>query len=289
MAMLSRFGCTGGRLLRNTPSSRFLGIRTKRTSSIAMTDSGITLKKKPVASDVLSTVTQNDYVKLAATETSLNLAKISLVSAGTVAIAPTLLSVADPVVLGVTALGGSFAAAIYSIFQIGGESPTVIYNKKEKKHEIVDSPRRRKFVNLFLAAEGVMIAPTLFLGAMTDVLAPATLITVGIMAGPITAAYMNPTKNYQGVGTFACTALLGSICLSVGGLIFPSFGQLWHMPEAYIGIGLMSLFNWYDTQLMLDSYEKKELDPTMHGVSYTLNFINIWIRVISIMSKMKRD
>lgn len=302
MASLNRFGCFArragpsvrtlfGNSSRNPLAKSLAPIRTKvtRASPVSISSDGLTFKKKPVESNVLSTISQDDYVKMASTETSMNLFKVGAASAGAIAAAPFLMTVVDPMVLAGTAFVGSFGTVLYSLFQIGAESPTVRYNKQERKHEIVDSPRRRKFVNMFLVAEGVTIAPIVYMAAATEVLLPATLITGGIMAGPIVAAYMNPTKNYHGAGTFAFTALLGSIGLSIGGLIFPSFAAVWHMPEAYIGIGIMSIFNWYDTQLMLDSYHKKELDPTKHGISYTLNFINIWIRVVRIMQEYKKN
>lgn len=122
----------------------------------------------------------------------------------------------------------------------------------------------------------------------TEYILPAVFMTTLITAAPVTYAYMNPTKNISGVGNFLFSSLFGLCAIGCTGIIFPSFGYFWFQPEPYIGILMMSGYNWYDTQIMIDSYKNKNLDPIYHSVNYTINYMNILIRVINLMMEHYR-
>jgi len=122
----------------------------------------------------------------------------------------------------------------------------------------------------------------------SEYILPAAAITAGITAGPIMMAYMNPKENTAAVGNFLFTALVGSCVLGLTGIIFPSFGQMWFRPEPYISILLFSGYNWYHTQCMIQSYKENKLDPIGHSVNYTLNAVNIMIRVMELLARSNR-
>lgn len=292
MMMAARLtACTGTRLLgqrasiipRRIPNVRFKwGLNDMNSHVNTPTAMGISIK--PIDEDnALATITKDDYAKITMKQTSVNLLKVGAVTGMSVGLAPGLMTFIDPAFLMGGSLLGSFGMALYSLYKISDETPKITFNKTSKKHEIVDSFTRQKYLNLFLIAEGITIAP--IVGLLLPLAAPAAIITSGLMAGPIAAAYLNPMKDTTAVGSFLFTGLCGMIGFGITGLIFPSFGALWFQPEPYIGILLFSGYNWYDTQVMMESYENKQLDPTAHSVNYTLNFINIFIRVMEIMAR----
>ena len=312
--LANRFACTGARLLgQRATAPRIAIFRSKSTllghrasaplvshtgvrykwglndmNSHVSTPTAMGINIKPIdEEDALTTITQDDYAKMTMIKTSTNLLKVGAVTGISVGLAPGLMTFIDPAFLMGGSLLGSFGMALYSLYKIADETPKITYNKSTKKHQIVDSDTRNKYLNLFLVAEGITIAP--MVGLLLPLAAPAALLTSGIMAGPIAAAYFNPVKDTSAVGSFLFTGLCGMVGLGITGLIFPSFGALWFQPEPYIGILLFSGYNWYDTQVMIESYQNRQLDPTAHSVNYTLNFINIFIRVLEVMARMQNQ
>lgn len=285
----SRLVLNGHRLSCLSSSLKFRGLPQRRykTNNYLEPFPSIDIKETPKAKEIKTTVSMNDYAKLTFSKTVNNLGKVGVASGVSVVIGSGLMQIMDPLIVVGGGIFGSFGVAIYSLVKLSGETPTVVYNEKEKKHEIIDSPDRNMYLNMFLVAEGITISPMMCLGY--NLVGPAVIITSLIMAGPIANAYVNPTKNIDGMGSFLFTSLLGMVGLSITGIIFPGLGQLWMQPEPYLGILLFSGYNWYDTQVMRLSYENNKLDPTIHSVNYTLNFINILIRVIEIMSRAQRN
>ena len=242
---------------------------------------------KAIPDDIKSTISMRDYTKMTLVKTSINIGKIGLFGAGSMCFYGPMSVMANPYVAGISGIVGGTGLAVYSLMQFAKESPKIIYN--DNQHHLVDSSKRNMYLNMFLLGEGITLGPLLIIGS--GYIIPATLITTGIMAGPIASAYLNPVKkdNLIGVSNFLYTSLLGICGLGLTSLIFPSFGALYMKPEPYIGILLFSGYNWYDTQMMMESYKENRLDPSGHSVNYTLNFINIFIRVMELLARMQQN
>lgn len=55
----------------------------------------------------------------------------------------------------------------------------------------------------------------------------------------------------------------------------------------YVGVGLFSAFQMYDTSVALSSYEEGVLDPLNHSISFVLNLKNLFINFVQILSSFK--
>jgi FtsH-binding integral membrane protein len=242
----------------------------------------------PVPSDITDSISLYDYAKMTLTQTSTNLLGIGVATGVSIFTGTTLISseMSDPIILGAIAMIGGFAGSIYSIIKMHHYTPDMVYNETEKKYNIIDNQTRKNFLYGLIASQGLLITP--FMMVNTEYIVPAVFMTTAITAGPVMYAYMNPTKNISGIGNFLYSSLVGMCTIGITGIIFPSLGHIWYQPEPYIGILIMSGYNWYDTQCIINSYNEKKLDPIGHSVNYTLNFINILIRVIELMARRNR-
>ena len=233
--------------------------------------------------------TVDDYSKDVLKMTSFNLLKIGgFTSFSILAVAPVLLNYVDALPLGVCSVIGGTGVALYSLYQISKETPQLVKlnpNRADSEYEIQDSTKRKIHLNTFLLAEAIVISPVVSM--CIDFVPSALAITGGLMIAPIVTAYALPKNSMLPLGNALMTGLCGMIAISLVGLFVPSFGHIWFEYEPWLGIGLFSLFNAYDTQVMLNSYEQRKLDPMGHSINYTLNFINIFIRVLEILAKSK--
>jgi FtsH-binding integral membrane protein len=243
----------------------------------------------PVPSNVLNSISLNDYAKMTLTQTSINILGIGSVTGVGMFTCLTLINngLIDPLILGTTAITGGFVGGVYSIIKMKDQKPEIVYNKKENKYNIVDNQTRKNLLYGFIASQGIMVTP--FMMINLEYIIPAMFITTAITAGPVAYAYMNPSNDISSIGTFLSSSLIGLCTIGITGLIFPSIGQYWFQPEPYIGIIIMSGYNWYDTQCMIQSYNEKKLDPIGHSVNYTLNFMNILIRIITLMRRRNQN
>ena len=176
-------------------------------------------------------------------------------------------------------MGGWIGSALLgfgSCFEINKYSPLVRDNK------ITDDPKRKMWSNILFGTQGVIIAPLVFMSM--DVVPEALVITSSLTLGTITSSFYLPKDIMLQYGSALYTCLWGLIGMGIMGIWLPAL----HSIEPYIGIGLFSLYNMYDTHVLIKSYEKKEIDPMLHAVNYGLNFINMFIRVLEILAKSKK-
>lgn len=292
----SRFIRPGRHIFRQTGLSHALIVRHKQDNVKVKKDDhkiinepyNMKINITPVSSNVLDSITLNDYAKMTLTQTSTNILGIGAVTGVSMFTGFNLIinGIIDPFTLGTTAIISGFVGSLYSIVKMNNYKPEMVYNKKENKYDIIDNQTRKNLLYGFIASQGIMISPIMMMNL--EYIIPAMFVTTVISAGPITYAYMNPTNNISGVGTFLFSSLIGLCTIGITGIIFPSIGHIWFQPEPYIGILIMSGYNWYDTHCMIKSYNEYKLDPIGHSVNYTLNFMNILIRVIELMSRRNK-
>ena len=293
--LTSRFVRPISQILPQLVGSRKLIVRNKWDSAkktnvynLITNQDKIKIDIAPVPSDITDSISLYDYAKMTLTQTSTNLLGIGVATGVSIFTGTTLISseMSDPIILGAIAMIGGFAGSIYSIIKMHHYTPDMVYNETEKKYNIIDNQTRKNFLYGLIASQGLLITP--FMMVNTEYIVPAVFMTTAITAGPVMYAYMNPTKNISGIGNFLYSSLVGMCTIGITGIIFPSLGHIWYQPEPYIGILIMSGYNWYDTQCIINSYNEKKLDPIGHSVNYTLNFINILIRVIELMARRNR-
>ena len=77
----------------------------------------------------------------------------------------------------------------------------------------------------------------------------------------------------------------GLIGISFGGLIFPTL----HDIDIIGGVLLFSCYSAYDTHKMIDDFENGNKDHIDHALNYSLNILNILIRIIEILAKAEEN
>jgi FtsH-binding integral membrane protein len=245
---------------------------------------------KPVSEEVYKKYTIDRYTKDVFNMTSMNILKIGGVTAAAVTITPFLSSFVNEIALVGGSLVGGTGIAIYSLYKISKETPLfepVNAGRQNSEYHVKYSSNAWLYLNTFLFAEALVISPVVYM--CYEMVPSALAITGGLMVAPVVTAYMLPKNSMLPLGSALVTGLCGLLCVSVAGMFIPSVGELVYTYEPWVGIGLFSLFNAYDTQVMLNSYEERKLDPMAHSINYTLNFLNIFIRVLEILAKSKQQ
>ncbi|VBB18661.1 hypothetical protein YASMINEVIRUS_1192 [Yasminevirus sp. GU-2018] len=203
----------------------------------------------------------------------------AVTGAGTVGTTFALSSVVPPdtlMSLGAVGLIGSFAGSLYHAWQLGKEKPEA---------------ERLRHAYWMHGLMGVSIAPSLF---MFSQFIPHALITTGaLVAGPITAAYRMPKGSMLPYGSALYTGLWGLIGVGVTSIFapiigFPGLGMMMHNVDLYGGVLLFTVYNAYDTHVLIDDFEKGKKDVIGHSANYSLNAINIFIRMLEIFAKMNK-
>lgn len=86
--------------------------------------------------------------------------------------------------------------------------------------------------------------------------------------------------------------LIGTQLIGIGAqLIWPgnSVSELLHNVDTYAGIGLFSAMSIYDYHIARERFYKNDPDDLSVATSFYLDFMNVLIRVIEILSKIKKD
>jgi FtsH-binding integral membrane protein len=124
---------------------------------------------------------------------------------------------------------------------------------------------------------------------------PHTLVATGaLMAGPITAAQMmskSKSKSKNSLlpyGSALYTGLWGMIGVGIMSIISPALGfhqvgLLLHNIDLYGGVMLFTVYNAYDTHVIINAFENGKKDHIGHAVNYSLNAINIYYSIIILL------
>jgi FtsH-binding integral membrane protein len=70
---------------------------------------------------------------------------------------------------------------------------------------------------------------------------------------------------------------------------FPELGMAMHSIDLYGGVALFTVYNAYDTHVVIRDYETGNRDYVGHATNYSLNCINIFIRLLEIFARAKKD
>lgn len=138
---------------------------------------------------------------------------------------------------------------------------------------------------------GLVITPSLLI--FHDFIPLALVGTAALTAGPIMLALNTPSKSLLPYGSALYSCLGGLVGIGLTSLIAPllgfeSLGLFAHNIDLYGGVLLFTLYNAYDTHKMLDDYEKGDRDVLFHATNYSLSAINIFIRLLEILSKAQK-
>ena len=118
-------------------------------------------------------------------------------------------------------------------------------------------------------------------------------ITFGIFGGASAIAYTMPKDKMLGYGRVFTGSLIGLIAMQLVGLGSAYFmgpnalSSLLFTIDNYAGILLFAGLIGYDTHVAIKEYEMGNADHLAISIQMLLNFWNILIRVMQIMSRMK--
>lgn len=177
---------------------------------------------------------------------------------------------------------GGFAVSMVSIFKMNGCTPLKIERDNVGPYP-TNSQDREFWFNTFNVSFGMTIAPSILV-------APQLAIPVFVGAAAVTgstflASLMMPRDSMIGYGNVLIGGLFGLCSLGIANIFIDS--SLLHNVNIYGGLGLFMLLNMYDTHLCIREYEKGQLDHYAHAMNYSLNFWNIFVRLMEIARHLK--
>ena len=218
----------------------------------------------------------NSYIKLVGFSTGKNIG----ITTVTGALALGMASYSPDLVL---SAGGFFTwctaavTGVYSCYKVATINPT--YKTINNIPIAVNSSERLIWSNLLFACQGIVISPSLIM--FTPYIPTAAIVTTAITAGSISTALYIPRGSMLAWGPALYTSLWGLIGCGIVGIFIPAF----HTVNLYAGVGIFTLYNMYDTQKLIHDYHDGKVDHLCHSVDYSLNFINIFIRLLEILAK----
>lgn len=168
----------------------------------------------------------------------------------------------------------SFLGGLLSCYKVRTYKPRL--KKKDGKNIVIDDIGRKAWVTILFATQGVAISPIVY--TCMDTMPSALIVTGTLVAATLTASMYLPKVVMLPYGPALSTGLRGLIGMGIIGIWFPVL----HTIETYVGIALFTAYNAYDTQLLIESYEKRAIDPMSHSISYAVNGINIssWVTIL---------
>lgn len=256
-------------LFHNLDNNQFYSV-TKKENVDSITDTGKNTNISINSSFDRDMKLQN-YMKKVSRTTGIFLGTTALSGATTLAVAPLLAN--NPVVLG-TGYICAVASTFYHVYKFDSST--------------TDDEKMKRALALHIGM-GIMISPSLF---MFGQFIPHALVTTSAcVLGPIVASLHLPKGKLLRYGPVLYTGLFGLIGVGFTGigaslLGFGDIGAILHSIDLYGGVALFMVYNAYDTHVMIKEYEDGKLDHIAHSTNYSLNSINIFIRLLEIFSKL---
>ena len=155
-----------------------------------------------------------------------------------------------------------------------------------------NSPLRIGLYALGCMGLGLTGAPLFSMAAAISpsIMPTAIGLTTAIFGGASLAAYNMPKGKMLGYGGVLGGALLGLIGLQLVGILSAlimgpnALSLMLFKADTYLGIGLFSIFIAYDTHVAIKSYELGEADHIGNSIQFLLDFWNILVRIVHILS-----
>ena len=179
---------------------------------------------------------------------------------------------------------GAFGMSFHATHKLGTTEPK--YNVDDNGEWVMTNREERaKYMNRIHIGMGITMAPILWLSSVDPVVLGTALVGTGVlMVGPIAAALYMPKGKLLKYGPAMYSGLFGLCAISIGGIFFPFL----HHISVYGGLGFITALNAYDTHIMIKSYEEGSRDDLSHATDFSLNAINIFIRLLEIAMRARR-
>lgn len=176
---------------------------------------------------------------------------------------------------GMCTMAGAFVGSLWSAWKIGSVEPTY------KGTCMTNEDQREFYAQVMHGCMGITLAPSLVV--FSDAIPMASVVTMALVAGPITASLKMQKGAMLSWGPALYTGLWGLIGISIGGMWFP----ILHDINLIGGVGLFTAYSAYDTHTMIKEFEDGNYDHIGHSANYSLNAINIFVRMLEIISRLQ--
>lgn len=170
-----------------------------------------------------------------------------------------------------------------------------IFNlKKDKVYSVLYTtnsiPRIISYSSL-VSGMGILMIPMFI--AFPDAIIPAFATSSSVFGGAVYYALTRKTEELSiwGPTLYSClTGLAGVSLVGLGASLLIGknlFGDITHLISLYGGIPLFTGLIAYDTYKAIDKYKQRDPDHLACSTDLYLNFINLFIRLIEIISKIQ--
>lgn len=194
-------------------------------------------------------------------------------------------------------MGTGMATSFAGLYYINKIRPRQITNKfgsdeSDAEYMTVNPTSRKVAYGVLVTGMGLVMAPALYVSPAGLVVGSAVLSSL-IFSSCAAYAYRYGTKKILGWRmplTVGLVGMVGMGFLSLGSsLIFgPNmFSSLWFTFNTYAGIALFTGISIYDTQKAMIQYKNKDADHLYCSTEMFLDWINIFVRMLEILRKLK--
>ncbi len=200
-------------------------------------------------------------------------------------------------------MGGGFVMAMGGIFGVYKIRPTFNEidvkerndNKKYKYWYTTNSIGRQLSYGSIIAGMGFVSAPVIAIAGANDILLPAIIATSTVFGGATLYASTRKAGELSAWGPALHGGLFGIVGCGLSGLgslmLFGpnEFAATMHSIELYAGIPIFAGLIAYDTEMAIDMYDKRNPDHFECSLQLYLDFMNVLIKIIEIMTKFKKN
>ena len=193
-----------------------------------------------------------------------------------------------------------------TVFALGGCVGMGIASYSIKQKQIVDKHRnsvsymyaedslaRKVSYGAVIAGMGMSTAPIIAIAGATDILLPATVASGLVFGGATWYAYTRKVGELNAWGPALYGGLFGLVGCGLSGIVStlvfgPNiFGEMMHSIQLYSGLPLFTGLIAYDTHMAIEMYKDKNPDHLGCSLQLYLDFVNVLVRMIEIMAKIK--
>ena len=155
----------------------------------------------------------------------------------------------------------------------------IIYMLYSKKYD------KKSYFYTFSALEGLVLVPIINIANIIDNSSAVTaLITTIIVFGSFT--YLSFRTNKRSVlylSGILSSCLISLTAISLINLFLHS--EILFKIDLYLGLAIFCMYIIYDTQMIIKEADDGNYDVIFHAMTFYLDFINIFIRILVILMK----
>jgi len=155
-----------------------------------------------------------------------------------------------------------------------------------------ENPLTRKlaFASI-IAGSGMAIAPLLASIANPGIIPLAIGLSFGVMGGSTLYALKKPLGHFKTWESTLVGALFGLVGINIVSLLTTAiigpnvFSYTARGFDLWVGLGLFSAFQAYDTHTAIEAFRHGNYDHLQHVIQFFLNFKNLFIRIVQLLTR----